>query len=81
MAVPDDWLHSHRPWSPPIVQLAGDGVAHLLGWEKHERDGSWYALVSCVQSTGYDGSIWPRYDGLKWPHLAAVAGAGMVVSA
>jgi hypothetical protein len=52
MAVPDDWLHSHRPWSPPIVQLADDGVAHLLGWEKHERDGSWYAWVSWDQSTG-----------------------------
>jgi hypothetical protein len=52
MAAPDDWLHSHRPWSPPIVQLAGDGVAHLPGWEKHEWDGSWYAWVSWVQSTG-----------------------------
>src|SRR2546425_11136450 len=50
--MPDDCLHSHRPWSPPIVQLAGDGIGHLLCWEKHERDGSWYAWVSWVQSTG-----------------------------
>ena len=52
VAEPDDWLHSHRPWSPPIVQLAGDGIGHLLCWEKNERDGSWYAWVSWVQSTG-----------------------------
>ena len=31
--------------------------------------------------TGYDGSSWPRHDGLKWPHLLVVVGAGMVVSA
>jgi hypothetical protein len=30
---------------------------------------------------GYDGSSWPRHDGLKWPHLLVVAAAGMVVSA
>jgi hypothetical protein len=30
---------------------------------------------------GYDGSSWPRHDGLKWPHLLVVVGAGMVVSA
>jgi len=29
---------------------------------------------------GYDGSSWPRHDGLKWPHLLVVVGAGMVVS-
>ena len=52
VAEPDDWLHSHRPWSPPIVQLADDGIGHLLCWEKNERDGSWYAWVSWVQSTG-----------------------------
>jgi hypothetical protein len=27
-------------------------VGHLLCWELHERDGSWYAWVSWVQSTG-----------------------------
>lgn len=31
----------------------GDGIiGHLLYWEQHERDGSWYAWVSWVQSTG-----------------------------
>jgi hypothetical protein len=38
--------------SPPIVAL-GDGIAgHLLCWEQHERDGSWHAWVSWIQSTG-----------------------------
>ena len=34
------------------MELAGNGVAHLLCWERHERDGSWHAWVSWVQSTG-----------------------------
>jgi hypothetical protein len=33
------------------------------------------------KSTGYDGSDWPHHDGLKWPRLLAVIGAGVVVSA
>jgi hypothetical protein len=52
VAAQDDELLDGRPWSPPIVELAGDGVAHLLCWEQHERDGSWYAWVSWIQSTG-----------------------------
>jgi len=52
VAAQDDELPGRRPWSPPIVELAGNGVAHLLCWEKHERDGSWHAWVSWVQSTG-----------------------------
>ena len=52
VAVPGDELLGRRPWSPPIVELVGDGVAHLLCWERHERDGSWHAWVSWVQSTG-----------------------------
>ncbi len=52
MAVLDDELLGRRPWSPPIVELTGNGVAHLLCWEQHERDGSWHAWVSWVQSTG-----------------------------
>jgi hypothetical protein len=52
VAAQDDELLGRRPWSPPIVELAGNGVAHLLCWEKHERDGSWHAWVSWVQSTG-----------------------------
>ena len=52
MAAQDDELLGRWPWSPPIVGLAGDGAAHLLCWEQHERDGSWYAWVSWIQSTG-----------------------------
>jgi len=47
-----DGLYGREPWSPPIVELTGDGVGHLLCWEQHERDGSWHAWVSWVQSTG-----------------------------
>jgi hypothetical protein len=52
VAASDDELLVRLPWSPPIVELAGNGVAHLLCWEQHERDGSWYAWVSWIQSTG-----------------------------
>ena len=48
----DGGLYARTPWSPPIVELAGGGIGHLLCWEKHERDGTWYAWVSWVQSTG-----------------------------
>jgi hypothetical protein len=30
------------------VELAGGGIGHLLCWERHERDGTWYAWVSWV---------------------------------
>ena len=52
VAAQGDELPGGRPWSPPIVELAGDGAAYLLCWEQHERDGSWYAWVSWIQSTG-----------------------------
>jgi hypothetical protein len=52
VAALDDELLGRCPWSPPIVELAGNGVAHLLAWEQHERDGSWHAWVSWGQSTG-----------------------------
>jgi len=52
VAAQDNELPGRWPWSPPIVELAGDGVAHLLCREQHERDGSWYAWVSWIQSTG-----------------------------
>jgi hypothetical protein len=52
VAAQDAGLYGREPWSPPIVELAGDGIGHLLCWEQHERDGSWYAWVSWVQSTG-----------------------------
>jgi hypothetical protein len=42
----------HRPPSPPIAELTSGIVAHLLCWEKQERDSSWRASVSWVQSTG-----------------------------
>lgn len=45
-------LYGRRPPSPPIVELSSGTVAHLLCWEMHERDGSWHAWVSWVQSTG-----------------------------
>lgn len=32
--------------------MTGGGIGHLLCWERHERDGIWYAWVSWVQSTG-----------------------------
>jgi hypothetical protein len=32
--------------------LAGGMVGHLLAWERHERDGSWWAWVSWVQEAG-----------------------------
>jgi len=50
----DGGPYARTPWSPPIVELTGDGVGHLLCWEQHERDGSWHAWVSTirVQSTG-----------------------------
>jgi hypothetical protein len=38
-------------------------------------------VETIVDLCGYDGSSWPRRDGLKWPRLPAVAAAGMVVSA
>src|SRR5271165_7552289 len=32
--------------------MTGGGIGHLLCWEQHERDGTWHAWVSWVQSTG-----------------------------
>jgi hypothetical protein len=46
-------VSSHNtPWCPPIVEMSGGIVGHLLAWEMHERDGSWHAWVSWVQDTG-----------------------------
>ncbi len=39
------------PWCPPLVEMAGGVIGHLLCWERHERDGSWWAWVSWVQVT------------------------------
>jgi hypothetical protein len=27
------------PWAPPLVEMTGGIVGHLLAWERHERDG------------------------------------------
>ncbi|HTS97109.1 MAG TPA: hypothetical protein VMI33_10845 [Streptosporangiaceae bacterium] len=40
------------PWCPPIVEMTGGMVGHLLAWEMHERDGSWHAWVSWIQEAG-----------------------------
>jgi hypothetical protein len=40
------------PWAPPLVELAGGMTGHLLAWERHERDGSWWAWVSWVHDAG-----------------------------
>jgi hypothetical protein len=40
------------PWAPPLVELAGAIAGHLLAWERHERDGSWWAWVSWVHESG-----------------------------
>jgi len=43
---------NQAPWAPPLVEMAGGLVGHLLAWERHERDGSWWAWVSWVQESG-----------------------------
>jgi hypothetical protein len=48
----DGGPYGRRPASPPIVELTGGPVGHLLCWERHERDGSWHAWISWVHSTG-----------------------------
>ena len=40
------------PWAPPLVEMTGGIVGHLLAWERHECDGSWWAWVSWVQESG-----------------------------
>jgi hypothetical protein len=40
------------PWAPPLVELAGGMAGHLLAWERHERDGSWWAWVSWIHESG-----------------------------
>jgi hypothetical protein len=52
VAAQDGGLYARTPRSPPIVEMTGGAIGHLLCWERHERDGTWYAWVSWVQSTG-----------------------------
>jgi len=40
------------PWCRPLVDIGSGIIGHLLCWEQHERDGSWWAWVSWVQATG-----------------------------
>jgi hypothetical protein len=40
------------PWAPPLVEMTGGIVGHLLAWERSEVDGSWWAWVSWVQESG-----------------------------
>jgi len=57
-----------RPPCPPIVKLSSGRAGHLLAWEQHEADGSWWAWVSWVQETsrGYRHLIAEvRADGVE----------------
>jgi hypothetical protein len=40
------------PWCPPLVQMTSGSIGHLLCWERHERDGTWWAWVSWIQGSG-----------------------------
>ena len=72
------WQHLDAPDAPVLSGLIRRKLAEVRtagGSAATGRPG-----VQLVHG-GYDGSSWPRRDGLKWPHLPAVAAAGMVVSA
>jgi hypothetical protein len=43
VAAQDGGLYARTPWSPPTVEMTGGVIGHLLCWERHERDGTWYA--------------------------------------
>lgn len=45
-------MGAQPPWSPPLVEMTGGTIGHLLCWEQQERDGSWWAWVSWVQTSG-----------------------------
>jgi len=40
------------PWAPPLVELSGGMVGHLIAWEKIEGDSSRWAWVSWLQQAG-----------------------------
>jgi hypothetical protein len=46
------WPGERAPWAPPLVEMTGGITGHLLAWERHERDGSWWAWVSWIQESG-----------------------------
>jgi hypothetical protein len=40
-------------YCPPLVRLGGVGAAgYLLAWLRHDRDGSWRAIVTWVREAG-----------------------------
>ena len=41
-----------QPPSPPIVHVGDEIMAYLLAWERHERDGSWWAWVTWIRTQG-----------------------------
>src|SRR5216683_3323221 len=45
-------VSAQPPWCPPLVEMTGGAIGHLLAWEQHERDGSWWAWCSWVQTSG-----------------------------
>ncbi len=40
------------PWAPPLAEMSGGIVGHLLAWERQEDCGPWRARVSWVQESG-----------------------------
>ncbi len=64
--------------SPRAAVFARDVVARTA---PAGRDRAKNLPWAAGKLAGYDGSDWPRHDGLKWPHPSAVVAAGMVVSA
>lgn len=41
MEAQEGGLYARVPPSPPIVEMGGGEIGHLLCWELHERDASW----------------------------------------
>jgi hypothetical protein len=39
-----------EPLSPPIVHVTDEIIAYLLAWERHDRDGSWWAWVTWIRT-------------------------------
>ena len=74
------------PWAPPLVELSGGMTGHLLAWERHERDGSWWAWVSWVHEAGGRRDhkvVLVRADSLRplgSPRLTRQCRAGCVAS-
>jgi hypothetical protein len=37
-------------WCPPLVLIGENVAGYLLAWEQHERDDSWYAIVTWIRA-------------------------------